>query len=125
MRDSRKEPLAIYLTLKRPFPCKGFVAAAPSDWVVPESKRAVERDRPSEAFASFIKASDTRGIRGQIFIGENDPFLKKMEFLKDEMVRRGLECNYSVEPEIEHDYPHNFDRKLAESLNFILRDTGK
>ncbi len=48
-----------------------------------------------------------------------------MEFLKNEMVHRGLECNYSVEPGMGHGYPHNFDRKLAETLDFILRDTCK
>jgi hypothetical protein len=73
----------------------------------------------------FIQASSGKGFRGQIFIGENDPFLRKMEFLKDEMVRRGLECKYSIQPETGHEYPHNFDSKLGESLRFVLRDTGK
>jgi predicted esterase len=122
---SQGAALAVYLTLKRAFPCRGFIAVAPSDWVVPESKRATERDRPSPAFTSFIQASSGKGFRGQIFIGENDPFLKKIEFLKDEMVHRGLECEYSVEPKTGHEYPDNFDSKLAKSLRFVLRETRK
>jgi len=122
---SQGAALAIYLTLKRAFPSKGFIAVAPSDWVIPESERALERDRPSQAFTSFIQSSNGKGFRGQIFIGENDPFLKKIEFLKDEMVHKGLECKYSVEPGIGHEYPYNFDSKLAESLRFVLRDTCK
>jgi len=122
---SQGAALAVYLTLKRAFPCRGFIAVAPSDWVVPESKRATERDRPSPAFSSFIQASSGKGFRGQIFIGENDPFLKKIEFLKDEMVHRGLECEYSVEPKTGHEYPDNFDSKLAKSLRFVLRETRK
>ena len=117
---SQGAALATYLTLKREFPCKGFVAVGPSDWVVPESKPAVERDRPGPAYASFIQASNAKGFRAQIFVGENDPFLSKIEYLKDEMIHRGLECRWSVEPEIGHEYPHSFDRKLAESLDFIM-----
>ncbi len=119
---SQGAALAIYLTLKRAFPSKGFIAVAPSDWVVPESKPATERDRPSPAFTAFIQASKGKGFRGQIIIGENDPFLKKIEFLKDEMIHRGLDCKYSFEPGIGHEYPHSFDSKLADSLGFVLRD---
>jgi predicted esterase len=122
---SQGAALAIYQTLKRAFPTKGFIAVAPSDWVVPESKPATQRDQPSPAFASFIQASNGKGLRGQIIIGEHDPFRKKIEFLKDEMIHRSLECNYSVEPGIGHEYPNNFDSKLAQSLGFVLRDTGK
>ena len=122
---SQGAALAIHLTLKRAFPSKGFVAVAPSDWIVPESRPATERDHPSPAFTSFIQSSNGMGFRGQIIIGENDPFLKKIEFLKDEMIRRGLECNYSVERRVGHEYPLNFDSKLTESLNFVLRDPDK
>ena len=117
---SQGAALAIYLAMKRVFPCKGFIAVAPSDWVVPEAQRAVERDRPSPAFTSFIQSTDAHGIRGSILIGEKDPFLMKMEFLKDQMVRHGLECQYSVENGIGHEYPLHFDAKLIESVNFVL-----
>ena len=117
---SQGAALAIYLTLKRSFPCRGFVAIAPSDWVVPESQRAVERDRPSPAFASFIRSSDPRGFRGRIIIGENDPFLRKAEFLKDEMVRHGLDCNWTVERGMGHEYPKEFESELGKALDFVL-----
>ena len=117
---SQGAAVAIYASLKRIIPSKGFIAVAPSDWVVPEAQRAVERDRPSPAFTSFVQSSSAEGIRGRIFVGENDPFLRKIEFLKGEMVNRGLECKYSVESDIGHEYPRNFDGKLAESVDFIL-----
>jgi predicted esterase len=118
---SQGAALAIYLALKRVFQSKGFIAVAPSDWVVPEAQRAVERDRPSPAFTSFVQGSNAHGIRGSVLIGENDPFLAKMKFLKDEMVRRGSECSYSVQPGIGHEYPMNFATKLIESVSFVLR----
>jgi len=117
---SQGAAVAIYMSLKKILTCNGFVAVAPSDWVVPEAQRAVERDRPSPAFTSFVQSSSAHGIRGCIFIGENDPFLRKIEFLKGEMVDRGLECKYSVETGIGHEYPRNFGEKLAESVDFIL-----
>ena len=117
---SQGAAVAIYVSLKKILACKGFVAVAPSDWVVPEAQRAAERDRPSPAFTSFVQSSRADGVRGCIFVGENDPFLRKMEFLKEEMVDRGLECKYSVETGRGHEYPLNFEEKLAESLGFIL-----
>jgi predicted esterase len=122
---SQGAAIAIYVSLKRILRCQGFIAVAPSDWVVPEAQRAVERDRPSPAFTSFVQSSSAEGIRGYIFVGENDPFLKKIEFLKDEMTQRGLECKYSVERGIGHEYPNDFESKLAESLRFVLREAGK
>jgi predicted esterase len=117
---SQGAAVAIYVSLKKTLTCKGFVAVAPSDWVVPEAQRAGERDRPSAAFTSFVQSSSADGLRGCIFIGENDPFLRKIEFLKEEMVDTGLECKYSVEPGRGHEYPENFEEKLAESVDFIL-----
>ena len=117
---SQGAAVAIYVSLKKILACKGFVAVAPSDWVVSEPQRAAERDRPSPAFTSFVQSSRADGVRGCIFVGENDPFLRKMEFLKEEMVDRGLECKYSVETGRGHEYPLNFEEKLAESLGFIL-----
>jgi len=117
---SQGAAVAIYVSLKKILTCNGFVAVAPSDWVVPEAQRAVERDRPSAAFTSFVQSRRADGVRGCIFVGENDPFLRKIEFLKGEMVDRGLECKYSVETGRGHEYPRNFEEKLAESVDFIL-----
>jgi hypothetical protein len=117
---SQGAAVSIYMSLKRILACKGFVAVAPSDWVVPEAQRAVQRDRPSPEFTSFVQSSSAAGIRACIFVGENDPFLRKIEFLKGKMVNRGLECKYSVESGIGHEYPRNFEKNLAESVDFIL-----
>ena len=117
---SQGAAVAIYVSLKKIIPSKGFIAVAPSDWVAPEAQRAIERERSSPDFTSFVQSSSAKGIRGCIFVGENDPFLRKIEFLKGEMVDRGLDCKYTVESGIGHEYPQNFAEKLAESVGFIL-----
>jgi len=115
--------LSIYSTLKRLVPCRGFVAVAPSDWVRPEEKRATERRELSEPFASFVKASDCRGLRGAIIIGDKDPFFPKIEQLYELMVKSGLDGKLVVEPGLGHQYPHGFEGKLNRAVDFALGDT--
>src|SRR5207245_8752191 len=76
---SQGAALAIYLTLNRTIPCRGFIAVAASDWVAPEDKPANQRDHPSKAFASFIRAKDVKGLKGVIIMGNEDAFLPKIK----------------------------------------------
>ncbi len=117
--------LSIYSVLKRLVPCRGFVAVAPSDWVRPEEKRATERKELSEPFASFVKASDCRGLRGVIIIGDKDPFYPKIEVLYALMVERGLDGELVVEPGLGHQYPDGFEGKLNRAVDFVLGDAKK
>ncbi len=112
--------LSIYSALKRLVPCRGFVALAPSDWVRPEEKSATERKGLSEPFASFVKASDCRGLRGVIIIGDKDPFYPKIEQLHALMVERGLDGKLLVEPGLGHQYPPGFESKLRAAVDFVL-----
>jgi predicted esterase len=111
--------LSIYSALKRLAPNLGFVAVASSDWVVPE-RPAPERRKPSEAFSSFIKTSDCKGLRGVITIGDQDAFFPKVEQLYEMMVGRGLDGKLLVEKGIGHEYPQNFGTKLRTALDFVL-----
>ncbi len=117
--------LSIYSALKRLVPCRGFVAVAPSDWVRPEEKRATERKEFSEPFASFVKASDCRGLKGAIIIGDKDPFFPKVEQLYALMVERGLDGELLVERGLGHQYPHGFESKLRGAVDFVLGTDAK
>jgi len=112
--------LSIYVAAKKLVPCRGFVAVGPSDWIVPEEKRAVERKGPSAAFASLVRSSDCRGLRGVIIIGDKDPFLSKIEELYALMLERGLDGKLLVEPGLGHEYPEKFGDKLGVAMDFLL-----
>ncbi len=117
--------LSIYSALKRFVPCRGFVAVAPSDWVRPEEKLATERKELSEPFASFVKASDCRGLKGAIIIGDKDPFFPKIQQLYAMMVERGLDGEFLVEPGLGHQYPNGFQGKLKAAVDFALGSGAK
>jgi hypothetical protein len=120
---SQGAALSIYAVLKRLIPCCGFVAMAPSDWVRPEERRAAERSELSEPFASFVKASDCRGLTGAIIIGDQDPFFPKIKQLYALMIERGLDGKFLVEPGVGHEYPQGFGIRLRDAVNFVLTGT--
>ena len=117
---SQGAALAMYLTLNRTFPCRGFIAVAASDWVAPEDKPASQRDHPSEAFASFIRAKDVRGLKGVIIMGNEDAFLPKIKTLLEGMVERGFNCKIDVVQNFGHEFPVDFERRLESATNFLL-----
>jgi enterochelin esterase-like enzyme len=117
---SQGAALALYLILNRTFPCRGFIAVAMSDWVAPEDKPASQRDRPSEAFASFIRGKDVRGLKGVVIMGEKDAFLSKIKMLLEEMVDRGFNCKIEVVQNLGHEFPVDFERRLESATNFLL-----
>lgn len=117
---SQGAALAIYLTLNRTFPCRGFIAVAASDWVAPEIKPANQRDHPSEAFASFIKTKEVRKLKGVVIMGDRDPFFSKVKKLVEEMVDRGLNCKIDVVQNLGHEFPDDFAKRLESSVDILL-----
>jgi poly(3-hydroxybutyrate) depolymerase len=117
---SQGAALAMYMILNRTFPSQGFIAVAASDWVAPEDKPANQRDRPSEAFASFVRAKDVRGLKGVIIMGDKDPFLPKIKKLLEGMVERGFNCKIDVVQNLGHDFPTNFDKRLESATRFLF-----
>ena len=117
--------LSIYSVFKRIIPCRGFVAVAPSDWIIPEIKPAGARDRPSEAFLSLVETSDFRGLRGVIMIGDKDLFFPKIQQLYKLMVEKGLDGRLQIETGLGHEYPENFGDKLSTALDFVLENRSK
>ena len=117
---SQGAALAIHLTLNRTFPCRGFIAVAASDWVAPESKPAGQREHPSEAFASFIRTKEVRGLKGVIIMGDKDPFLPKVKMLLDGMLERGFNCKIDVVHNLGHEFPSDFEKRLESATHFLL-----
>jgi predicted esterase len=117
--------LSIYTVLKRIVPVCGFVAVAPSDWIIPEEKPATERQLPSKAFFSIVEASDCRGLRGSIIIGDKDPFFPKIKQLYELMVQKGLEGRMQVETGLGHEYHEKLEDKLRTALDFLLENGAK
>jgi predicted esterase len=117
---SQGAALAIYLTLNRTFLCRGFIAVAASDWVAPESKPANQREHPSEAFASFIRTKEVRGLKGVVIMGDKDPFLSKIKKVLEGMVERGLSCKIDVVQNLGHEFPTDFEKRLESATNFLL-----
>jgi len=116
---SQGAALAIYLTLNRTFPCQGFIAVAASDWVAPEDKPANQRDHPSEAFASFIRAKDVKDVKGVIIMGDKDPFLPKIKMLFEGLVERGFKGRMDVVQDLGHEFPTDFEKRLESAANFL------
>ena len=108
------------LTLNRTFPCRGFIAVAASDWVAPEGKPADQRDHPSEAFASFIRAKSVRGLKGAFIMGDKDPFLPKIKMLFERMVERSFAGKIEVVQDLGHEFPTDFEKRLDLSTKFLL-----
>src|SRR2546425_1499033 len=117
---SQGAALAMHLTLNRTFPCRGFIAVAASDWVVPEDKPASQRDHPSEAFASFIRTKDVRGLKGVVIMGERDAFLPKIKMLLEGLVERGFKGKMDVVQDPGHELPTDFENPLESATNFLL-----
>jgi dienelactone hydrolase len=109
---SQGAALAMYLTLNRTFPCRGFIAVAMSDWVAPEDKPASQRDHP--------RAKDVRGLKGVVIMGEKDAFLPKIKTLMEGMVERGLNCKIDVVQNLGHEFPSDFEKRLEAATDFLL-----
>jgi dienelactone hydrolase len=120
---SQGAALAMYLTLNRTFPCRGFIAVAASDWVAPENKPANQREHPSEAFASFIRTKDVTGLKGALIMGDKDPFLPKVKMLLEGMVERGFDCKIDVVQNLGHEFPSDFEKRLESAANFLLGES--
>ena len=107
--------------------CPGprLCGVAPSDWIIPEEEPATERQLPSKAFLSIVEASDCRGLRGSIIIGDKDPFFPKIEQLYELLVEKGLDGRMQVETGLGHEYPEKFEDKLRTALDFVLENGAK
>jgi len=108
---SQGAALALYLALKNVVPCVGFIAVAPSFSVSPKGR---------EEWPSLLRSGGGKGLRGCLCIGDQDPRFQKMQIMHSEMVNRGLQCQFAIERGMSHQYPGDFQSKLATAIDFIL-----
>ncbi len=98
---------AIYMGLKQVFPCKGFISVVPSNQQFPDLIR-------------WIDVAAKPGVRGFLMTGEKDFAYLSTRKLHEKLVDKGLKCQFFADPELGHDFPTNFERKLSTAIDFIL-----
>ncbi len=102
--------LALSLALTAAFPCKGFIAIAPGPFTQPMF----------EELTQGLESAAQRKLRGYLFTGEKDPTYTMTKRMHEEMIRKHIECNFSAEPGLGHDYPDHFENKLISAVDFVL-----
>ena len=103
---SQEGEWAIYIALKQVFPCRGFISVVPSDQQFPDLTEWVDATKP--------------GVKGSIITGEKDFAYLSARKLHEKLVDKGLNCQFSADPELGHDFPTDFERKLRGAIDFIL-----
>jgi acetyl esterase/lipase len=107
--------LAIWLALSGTIEARGFIAVGPGGPYMNEPDRWVP----------LIEASQGRGLRGYLVVGELDVFCYEGTLALAELLKaRGVPCQLEVHPNLGHDFPPEFQQSLARTLEFILRDTS-
>lgn len=97
----------IYLALKQKVPCLGFIAVAPS--------KGQFRD-----LTPLVKESSKSGVRGYLITGNKDFAYDQTKKLHDEMVKNNIPIKLYEEQGLGHDFPKDFDDRLATAIEFIL-----
>jgi hypothetical protein len=88
--------MAIYLALKKRVPCRGFIAVSQSLSISLKG---------SEEWPHLVPSGSGRGLRGWLFVGDQDPRFQKLKAMHAEMVGKGLQCRVSVAEGVSHTYP--------------------
>lgn len=100
--------LSIRLSMNGAIPACGFIAVGP---YIPD----VETLKP------FIEASKERGLRGVIIVGDQDKHCYATSLKVAEMFKsHDIPCKLEVYPDLGHDFPPDFEEKLAEAIVFIV-----
>jgi predicted esterase len=108
---SQGAAMAIYLALKKRVPCRGFIAVSPSLSISLKG---------SEEWPHLVRSGRGRGLRGWLFVGDQDPRFQKLKAMHTEMVDKGLQCRVSVAEGVSHTYPQDFESKLTSAIQFVL-----
>lgn len=105
--------LAIWLAMSGTIEARGFIAVGPGGPYM----------REPDKWVSLIEASQGRGLRGCLVVGEQDVFCYEGTLALAELLRsRDVPCELEVHPNLGHDFPPEFQQSLARALEFILQD---
>jgi predicted esterase len=109
---SRGGELAIWLALSGTIEVRGFIAVGPGGPYTNEPDK----------WAPLIEASQGRGLRGYLVVGEQDIFCYEgTQALAALLKSRDIPCELEVHPNLGHDFPPDFQQSLARALEFLLQ----
>ncbi|MFB0536792.1 MAG: alpha/beta hydrolase [Anaerolineae bacterium] len=104
--------LAIWLALSGTIEARGFISVGPAGPYM----------REPDKWISLIEASQGRGLRGYVVVGEQDVFsCEGTQALATLLKSRDIPCELEVHPNLGHDFPPEFQQSLSRALEFILR----
>jgi predicted esterase len=110
---SRGGELAIWLALSGTIEARGFIAVGPGGPYMNEPDKWVP----------LIEASQERGLRGYMVVGEQDVFCYEGTLALAAMLKsRDIPCELEVHPNLGHDFPPDFQQNLPRVLEPVLQD---
>ncbi|TEU17283.1 MAG: hypothetical protein E3J21_08890 [Anaerolineales bacterium] len=109
---SRGGELAIWLALSGTIEVRGFIAVGPGGPYI----------REPDKWVPLIEASQGRGLRGYLVVGEQDVSCYEGTLALAELFKsRHFPCELEVHPNLGHDFPPEFQQSLARALEFVLQ----
>jgi predicted esterase len=104
--------LAIWLAMSGTIQARGFIAVGPGGPYMNEPDK----------WAPLIEASQGRGLRGYLVVGEQDVFCYEgTQALATLLKSRDIPCELEVHPNLGHDFPPEFQQSLAQALEFLFQ----
>lgn len=102
---------ALLAALKGTIPVEGFMLLGPGGQRV---------DEP-ESLLPLIEQASLRGLRGYIFVGENDNLIEHdaLHTLAGLLNEHGIPCGLEAVPGIRHEYPADFGPYIDRALAFL------
>ncbi len=109
---SRGGELAIWLALSGTIEVRGFIVVGPGGPYMNEPDKWVP----------LIEASQGRGLRGYLVVGEQDVFCYEgTQVLAALLKARDIPCELEVYPNLGHDFPPDFQQSLSRALESVLQ----
>lgn len=102
--------LAIWMALQQLILCRGFIVVAP---FLPEAETMT--DNPTQSTAS--------SLRGYLLTGELDSYQRMFDQIEAGLLTFQVACQRERYPELEHEYPPDFERSLEKAIEFIFGET--
>jgi predicted esterase len=104
--------LAIWLALSGTIEARGFIAVGPGGPYMSELDKWIP----------LIEASQGRGLRGYLVVGEQDVFCYEGTQSLAALLKSGdIPCELEVHPNLGHDFPPEFQQSLTRALEFVLQ----
>jgi predicted esterase len=101
--------LAAWLALSGAIKARGFILVGP--WV-PDMDQLLP----------LMEKDEVRRLRGYIIVGENDEVCREISLTLAEHLRaHGIQCELEVHPGLAHEHPPDFEKSLADALEYICQ----